>query len=93
MLENILKNTHINNVSHDPQDLVKLIRFVSINGSNIYLEDNKEYLTKIPNNLKNNKDDKFISYNSNLLYYGRSGSGKSCNLYLLSTWAYYNKCI
>ena len=70
MLENILKNTHLHNVTHDPQDLVKLIRFISINGTNIYLEDNKEYLTKIPNNLKDNKDDKLISYNSNLLYYG-----------------------
>lgn len=39
------------------------------------------------------KEDKFISYNSNLLYYGRNGSGKSCNLILLATWAHLNNHI
>ena len=35
----------------------------------------------------------FISFDSNLIFYGQSGSGKSCNLFLLSAWAYYNNCI
>lgn len=43
--------------------------------------------------MQNNFLKDFISFDSNLLYYGKQGSGSSCNLYLLSMWAYENNCV
>lgn len=93
MLERILNSSHLKNVSHETEDIVKLIRFIQINGLKISLEENAQFLTKIPEELRESSKDKFISYSSNLLYYGRNGSGKSCNLFLLSAWAHYSGCI
>ena len=57
MLENILANSYVTNLTHETNDLVKLLRSIKFNETIISLDENQEYLTKIPASLKDSKDD------------------------------------
>ena len=57
MLENILANSYVTNLTHETNDLVKLLRSIKFNETIISLDENQEYLTKIPASLKDSKHD------------------------------------
>lgn len=68
-------------------------KYLKIGNSQIDLQRYKSHFRRIPKFLKNFLLKDFVSFNSNILFYGKRGMGKSTNLYAITMWAYKSKWI
>ena len=68
-------------------------KYLKIGNTQIDLQKNITNFRRIPKYLKNFLLKDFVSFNSNILFFGKRGTGKSTNLYAITMWAYKSKWI
>lgn len=82
---------YYHNFQWNPKSFAELLGKIPF--GNTQLEVIESDLVRQPQSMKGFFLKDFIGFDSNLLYYGQSGSGISCNLFFLSAWAYYNEVV